>query len=97
MEGNRQRTNMDHSRKDFLKKAVLFSLATASGSQFITRAGVGAQSEQSWSDLANYDALGLAELIKKKQVSSLELVENVIKQIERLNPKINAVLMNLRC
>jgi amidase len=83
---------MEHTRRDFLRGAVSFSLASASGSLFAARAGTGAQTKPARSDLADFDALGLAELIKKKQISPLELVEDVIRRIERINPRINAVL-----
>jgi len=39
-----------------------------------------------------YDALGLAELVKKGQVSAADLVEEAISRIEAANPKINAVI-----
>lgn len=83
---------MTHTRRDFLRGAVSFSLASAGGSLFVARAGAGAQTKPSRSDLADIDALELADLIKKKQVSPLELVEDVIRRIERINPRINAVL-----
>lgn len=76
---------MNSTRRGFLKQAASFSL-------FVTSAGFGAQTKQTHADLASYDALGLAGLIKDKKVSSLELIEDVIKRIERVNPKINAVL-----
>ena len=40
----------------------------------------------------HYDALGLAELIRKKEVTPGELCEEAIERIERINPKINAVI-----
>ncbi|MCP4749981.1 MAG: amidase [Proteobacteria bacterium] len=40
----------------------------------------------------NYDGLGLAELVAKKEVSALELCEEAIERIERSNPKLNAVV-----
>lgn len=40
----------------------------------------------------NYDALGLADLVRSKQVSPKELCEEAISRIERINPKINAVV-----
>ena len=46
-------------------------------------------------DLAGYDALGLAELVRGKQVTALELVERAIRAIERLNPTLNAVVTPL--
>ena len=41
---------------------------------------------------ASYDALGLAELVAKKDVSAAELVEEAIGRIERHNSKLNAVV-----
>jgi amidase len=39
-----------------------------------------------------HDGLGLAELVRKGSVSSLELVETALARIDRLNPGINAVI-----
>ena len=39
-----------------------------------------------------YDALGLAKLIQQKQVSAREVCEEAIARIEKVNPKINAVI-----
>jgi amidase len=43
-------------------------------------------------DYVKYDALGLADLVKKKKVSAAELVEEAISRIEAGNPKLNAVI-----
>jgi amidase len=43
-------------------------------------------------DFSNYDALGLAALVRQKEVSPLELVEAAIEDIEKLNPELNAVI-----
>ncbi len=43
-------------------------------------------------DYAKYDALGLAELITKKDVTPSELVEEAIARIEKHNGKLNAVV-----
>lgn len=43
-------------------------------------------------DYDNYDALGLAELVKTGQVSAIELLEEAIERTERVNPQINAVV-----
>ncbi len=40
----------------------------------------------------DYDAAGLAELVKKKEVTAGEIVEAAITRLERLNPVINAVI-----
>ena len=39
-----------------------------------------------------YDGLGLAELVKKKEISAAELCEEAITRIERVNPALNAVI-----
>jgi amidase len=39
-----------------------------------------------------YDGLGLAKLVREKKVSPLELCEEAISRIERLNPILNAVV-----
>jgi amidase len=45
-----------------------------------------------FSDYEKYDGLGLAELVRKKEVKPGELVEEAIGRIERLNPQVNAVI-----
>jgi amidase len=45
-----------------------------------------------FSDYDKYDGLGLAELVRKKEVKPSELVEEAINRIERLNPQLNAVI-----
>ncbi len=45
-----------------------------------------------FSEYANYDAIGLAELIANKEVSPAETLEAAIAQIEQYNPQINAVV-----
>jgi len=43
----------------------------------------------------NYDALGLAELIRDKSISAEELLELAIKEAEQKNPAINAIITPL--
>ena len=40
----------------------------------------------------DYDGLGLAHLVRRGEVSPLELLEEAIARIERNNPKLNAVV-----
>lgn len=42
-------------------------------------------------DYDNYDAVGLAELVRNKDVSPDELLDEAIERTERVNPEINAV------
>jgi amidase len=44
------------------------------------------------SELARTDAVGLAELIRDGDLSPVELIDDTIDRIERLNPQINAVI-----
>lgn len=43
-------------------------------------------------DYGNYDALGLAELVRKREVSAQELLDEALARVERVNPRINAVI-----
>jgi amidase len=43
-------------------------------------------------EYSDYDAMGLAELVRKGDVTAEELCEEAIERIERINPKLNAVV-----
>jgi len=43
-------------------------------------------------DLWRLDAIAQAELVREKAVKPIELVEAAIARVERLNPKLNAVV-----
>ena len=45
-----------------------------------------------FTDYGAYDGLGLAELVKNGEVTARELVEEAIRRIEDLNPRLNAVI-----
>ncbi|TGN02489.1 amidase [Leptospira yasudae] len=47
---------------------------------------------QSFKEYTYYDAMGLAELVRKKSVHPSELVESAIERIESVNPGLNAVI-----
>ncbi len=46
-------------------------------------------------EYSSYDGLGLAELVRKKQVTPLELVEACIERIEKHDPTLNAVVVRM--
>lgn len=46
-------------------------------------------------DFAEYDAVGLADLVRNNDVAPLELVEEVIDRIERVNPTLNGVTIEM--
>jgi len=76
---------MKYTRRVFLKQSAAFSF-------LLSHPALAAQAKRQYSRLSSYDALGLADLIKRKQISPLELLDDVIRRVERVNPKINAVL-----
>ena len=43
-------------------------------------------------ELARVDAVGLAELIRKGELSPVELIDDTIERIEALDPQLNAVI-----
>ena len=45
-----------------------------------------------FAEYADYDGLGLAHLVRKGEVSPLELLEEAIARSERNNPKLNAIV-----
>ncbi|MBM3217076.1 MAG: amidase [Candidatus Rokubacteria bacterium] len=47
------------------------------------------------SDLDKYDGLGLAELVRDKEISAAELLEATIARAETLNPALNAIVTRL--
>ena len=44
-------------------------------------------------ELATLDATAQAELVRRKELTALELVEAAIVRIERVNPRLNAVVL----
>lgn len=83
---------MSHTRREFLKHSASLAIAAAGSSLLSVNNAFIAHAEPRLSSLAGYDAMGLSELIRKKQITPLELVEDTIKRIERVNPKLNIVL-----
>ncbi len=49
----------------------------------------------SFVDYERYDALGLAELVRRSKVTPAELLEAAIERVEARNPRVNAVVMKL--
>ena len=52
-------------------------------------------SSSTFAEYDRYDGLGLAELVKRRDVSPRELVTTAIERIATLNPKLNAVIHTL--
>ena len=49
----------------------------------------------SFAEYHQYDALGLAELVRTRQVTATELVEEAIRRIDAHNPSVNAVVYTM--
>jgi len=82
-------------RRDVLRLSFS-SLALTGFAEVLTcLAGRGAQpagAAAPRSDLSSYDAMGLAELIRSKQIAPAEAVEDTIRKLEAVNPTLNAVI-----
>jgi len=48
-----------------------------------------------FAEYASYDGLGLAELVRKRDVTPAELAEAAIARIEKHNPKLNAIICKM--
>jgi amidase len=46
-------------------------------------------------ELVRYDAIGLSELIRKGEITPPEILETTINRIEKINPRINAVIYKM--
>lgn len=81
------------SRRDLLKRGLTASLGAALSTytSSIRAQSISATSSGLTLEYGKYDGLGLAELITKKQISPLELLNAVRQRVELLNPKLNAV------
>src|SRR5262249_34902652 len=84
-------TGSEHSinRREMLRRTVAAGFGVAAPSLIPFSGGTmtltGLPSEYD-----KYDALGLAELIAKKQITPAELLDAVRQRVEAINPKINA-------
>ena len=47
----------------------------------------------SFKEYGNYDAVGLADLVRRKQVSATELLDEAIERTAKVDPQINAVVV----
>jgi amidase len=74
---------------------ALLALTVTLAYEFRTGTGeatTGKAAHMTLADYADYDALGLAELVREREVAPAELVEAAIERIERRNPALNAVV-----
>jgi amidase len=76
---------MPETRRAFLKTTAASAVALSGASTLVERALAA-------DELASHDATALAELVRKRQLKPVEVVELAIARIEALNPKVNAVV-----
>ncbi len=74
------------ARRTFIKASALLGAGAASGM------AIASSSAMSYSDYAQADAVALAQLIRSRQVSPLEVLNAAIDRCEAVNPQINAVV-----
>lgn len=79
-------------RRTFLGTGVALAATTLANNATANLLG-GAASSALANEFRTYDAVGLAQLVKSKQVKPEELLEAAIARCEAVNPKINAVIM----
>ena len=87
-------TESQMTRRDLLKRGVTASLGAAMVNAY-SSSPIGLKEYAGLSGLAReydqFDGLGLAELIAKKQIAPLELLNAVRERVEVVNPKLNAL------
>ena len=84
---------MGVNRRDVLRMSSSSLALMGFGEVLLSLAGAtGAATAAPISDFSPYDAMGLAELIRTKQITPRELIEDTIRKIEAVNPTLNAVI-----
>ncbi len=85
------------SRREFLRNAGLVAAAAASGALTLGRDDAHASATQSTTlpDYERYDGIGLAGLVKARQVSAQELLDVAMERVDLRNPALNAVVYRM--
>ena len=78
---------MSVSRREFGQ-----SLAVAAVSMSVESAGIAAQSKNDGTELCDSSAVDLAARLRTKEVSAREVMAAHLAQIERVNPRVNAIV-----
>lgn len=89
-----------HVRKEIIgvsRRQFLGLTATAIVAGLTVNAGgiLRMANARGFSEYLKYDGLGLADLVRRKEVKPEELLEAAISRIETINPKINAVVTKM--
>ncbi len=82
------------TRRQMLKHGAVLTVGAGLGLSSTRQAGSNPLVVESTTDeYAEYDALGLAHLVARGEVSASELLEAAIRRTEAVNPKINAIVL----
>src|SRR5215469_3984633 len=86
-------SNRQFSRRDLLRGAVAAGFGAIMNADPPPTRALNSSSRMSGlaGEYDNYDALGLADLMAKKQITPLELLTAVRQRVELLNPRLNAL------
>lgn len=80
---------MEVDRRSLVKTGVLAAAATMTPRAFAARHGLAE------SDYMQHDAIGLGELIARKEISPIEALDAAIARANKVNPAINAITLRL--
>lgn len=82
---------MNRDRREFLNTIAGGLLGSIAAPLYSRGEGVVSPPLRQIDELVDFDALGLAQLLKKREISIKELAEVVIRRIEAIEPIINAI------
>src|SRR5689334_17838388 len=80
------------SRRDFMKVAVCGLAGSMIGGAEASMGSYGAWGKTGTGDLAKLSLGEAAELVRARKISPVELTQECLKRVERLNPKLNAFI-----
>jgi amidase len=88
---------MKVTRRSLFGRSVSAFALAASGNpgSGLGRTTARAESTPTGTSLSSFDAIGLAEQIRRKRITPGEAVEDTIRKIEAVNPRLNAVINKL--
>lgn len=81
------------SRRKFMQNTALLSAGALLAAKGAHAQSTRVDSALSYQEYLSYDGLGLAGLVRSKDVSPIELLEMAIARTEAVNPTINAVVL----
>ncbi len=77
------------TRREVLRAGAVLGTLAATGPAF----GAKRSGDLDFDEYVGHDAVSLADLVRRKEVSPAELLETAIARLEAVNPKLNAVVL----